>query len=46
MFCAPAPAAWSAINGRIVVREGRLATIDLPIVLEQHNRLARVLAEG
>jgi cytosine/adenosine deaminase-related metal-dependent hydrolase len=46
VFCAPANAAFSAINGRIVVREGRLATIDLPVVLERHNRLARELANG
>jgi cytosine/adenosine deaminase-related metal-dependent hydrolase len=46
VFCAPAAARWSAINGRMVVREGRLATIDLPVVLENHNRLARELAAG
>jgi 8-oxoguanine deaminase len=40
VFCAPTAAAWSVINGRIVVREGRLTTIDLPLVLERHNRLA------
>jgi len=46
VFCAPAAAQWSAINGRMVVRDGRLATIDLPVVLERHNRLARELAAG
>ena len=46
VFCAPANAAFSAITGRIVVREGRLATIDLPVVPERHNRLARELANG
>jgi hypothetical protein len=34
------------INGRIVVREGRLTTIDLPGVLERHGRLARELVRG
>jgi len=29
-----------------VVEEGRLATVDLAQVVELHNRLARVLAEG
>ena len=33
-------------NGRIVIREGRLTTIDLPVVLERHNRLARELVSG
>jgi cytosine/adenosine deaminase-related metal-dependent hydrolase len=46
VFCAPATAAWSVINGRVVVREGRLATIDLPVVLERHNHLARELCRG
>lgn len=46
VFCAPATAAWSAINGRVVVREGRLATLDLPVVIERHNRLARELVRG
>jgi len=46
VFCAPATAACSAINGRIVVRDGRIATVDLPVVLEEHNRLARVLVTG
>jgi 8-oxoguanine deaminase len=43
VFCTPGNAALSVINGRIVVRDGRLTTIDLPMVVEQHNRLAREL---
>jgi 8-oxoguanine deaminase len=46
VFCAPAAAAWTAINGKLVVREGRLATVDLPVVLERHRRLAAELAAG
>jgi len=34
------------VNGRVVVRDGQLATIDLPVHLERHNRLARELAES
>jgi cytosine/adenosine deaminase-related metal-dependent hydrolase len=44
-FCAPPSVAWSVIDGRIVVREGKLATLDLPPHLERHNRLARALLE-
>ena len=44
-FCAPSSVAWSVIDGRIVVREGKLATLDLPPHLERHNRLARALLE-
>jgi 8-oxoguanine deaminase len=46
VFCAPAHVAWSVINGRAVVRDGRVTTIDLPRVVEQHNRLARELVRG
>jgi hypothetical protein len=31
------------INGRVVIREGTLATIDLPPHIERHNRLAAAL---
>jgi hypothetical protein len=32
------------VNGRGVVRGGRLTSIDLPRVIETQNRLARALA--
>jgi 8-oxoguanine deaminase len=43
VLCAPAGVALSVINGRVVVKEGRLTTIDLPVLIETHNRLARAL---
>jgi 8-oxoguanine deaminase len=46
VFCAPGEVALSVIDGRVVVREGRLATLDLPVLIERHNRLARVLVGG
>ena len=46
VFCAPAQAGLCVINGRIVVREGRLTTVDLPVLIERHNALARRLAAG
>jgi len=46
VFCAPAQTAFTVIDGRVVVRQGRLSTIDLPVVLEQHNRLAAQLVRG
>jgi len=33
------------VNGRVVVREGQLATLDLGPLLERHNRLALELAQ-
>ena len=44
LLCASPQAAWTIVNGRVVVREGQLATLDLGPVLERHNQLARQLA--
>ncbi|VVE29686.1 8-oxoguanine deaminase [Pandoraea terrigena] len=46
VFCNPGHAAYSVVNGRVVVREGRLATLDLPSLVTRHNTLARQLAEA
>lgn len=46
VFCTPARVSWSIINGRVVVREGRLITLDLPTHVERHIRLARRLVRG
>ena len=43
LLCAPAPAAFTIVNGRVVVREGQLATLDLGPLIERHNTLARQL---
>ena len=46
VFCAPGEVALSVINGRVIVRDGRFATLDLPVLIERHNRLARQLVGG
>ncbi|VVD73780.1 8-oxoguanine deaminase [Pandoraea capi] len=46
VFCNPGQAAYSVVNGRVVVREGRLETLDLPSLVTRHNVLARQLAEA
>ncbi len=33
----------SMINGRVVVRDGELQTVDLPVLVEQHNAISRRL---
>jgi 8-oxoguanine deaminase len=40
LLCASSQAAYTIVNGQVVVREGRLATLDLVPLLERHNRLA------
>ncbi len=36
----------AVVNGRMIVRDGRLATLELPRLVEQHNRLSRTLVNG
>ena len=44
LLCASPNAAYTVVNGRVVVREGRLATLELGPLIEHHNRLALQLA--
>jgi cytosine/adenosine deaminase-related metal-dependent hydrolase len=46
VFCTPSRVALSVINGRIVVQEGQLTTLELGPVIERHNKLALELANG
>lgn len=46
VFCNPGQVAYSIINGKVVVRDGQLTTLDLPAVIERHNRLAHQLVAG
>jgi len=45
LLCASPQAAYTVVNGRVVVREGQLATVDLGPLLERHNQLAITLAQ-
>ncbi|NUT63774.1 8-oxoguanine deaminase [Herbaspirillum sp. C9C3] len=46
VFCTPANVDTSIINGRVIVREGQLTTIELGTVLERHNHLSLELAQA
>jgi cytosine/adenosine deaminase-related metal-dependent hydrolase len=46
LLCASAQAAYTVVNGRVVVRQGQLTTLDLGPLLERHNRLALQLAQA
>jgi len=46
LLCASAQAAYTVVNGRVVVRQGELTTVDLGPLLEKHNRLALQLAQA
>jgi cytosine/adenosine deaminase-related metal-dependent hydrolase len=42
-FCHVPSVRHSVVNGRVVVRDGRLVTLDLPRLVERHNQLAAAL---
>ena len=44
VFCAPQKAHYTVINGRVVVDQGNITTVDMGPVIEQHNRCSFNLA--
>ncbi len=46
LLCASPQAACTVVHGRVVVRDGQLATVDAGPLVERHNRLALQLAEA
>ena len=46
LLCASPQAAYAVVNGKVVVCQGRLMTLELEPLVERHNRLAVQLAEG
>jgi cytosine/adenosine deaminase-related metal-dependent hydrolase len=45
VFCAPQKVDLSVINGKVVVQDGHLTTLDLGPVIERHNRISRQMLE-
>lgn len=46
LLCASPQAAYTVVNGRVVVRQGRLTTVDLGPLIERHNALAVQLVQS
>ena len=46
VFAAPTRAAYTMVNGKLVVREGRLQTVDERKLAARHNVLAAKLVDG
>jgi cytosine/adenosine deaminase-related metal-dependent hydrolase len=46
IFCAPQQVDLSVINGRVVVEDGELRTVDLGPIIERHNRISQQLIHG
>ena len=46
LLCSSSQARTTIVNGRVVVRDGQLTSVDLGPLLERHNQLARLLVSG
>ena len=46
LFCAPQTADDTVVNGKFVVKNGEVVTVDMWRVVEQHNRIAKALVAG
>lgn len=46
LFCHVPRVRHTIVNGKVVVRDGQLTTVDLPTLIERHNRLARQLVQA
>lgn len=46
LFCHSGHVDYSFINGKKVVDQGRLTTLEIEPLVEQHNRLAKTLVDG
>jgi cytosine/adenosine deaminase-related metal-dependent hydrolase len=46
IFCHPQRVDLSVINGKVVIEDGRLLTLELEPLIERHNRISHMLARG
>jgi cytosine/adenosine deaminase-related metal-dependent hydrolase len=46
VFCRPGSVDLNIINGRVRIRDGAFVDVDLPKLIERHNRIARALARN
>jgi 8-oxoguanine deaminase len=44
LLCASPQAAYTVVNGRVVVQQGRLTTLEIEPLIEAHNAYAQALA--
>ena len=46
VFCAPSRVWLSIVDGRVLVRDGELTSVDVAVLSQRHNALARKLVRG
>jgi 8-oxoguanine deaminase len=45
VFCRPSQVDYTVVGGKFVVKEGKLATVDLPLLIEAHNKASNRLLQ-
>jgi 8-oxoguanine deaminase len=45
LLCSSDNADYTIVNGRVIVREGHLTSLDVGLLVERHNQLAVQLTE-
>lgn len=45
LFCAPQNVSFALVNGRVLVQDGHIKSLELPGLIERHNRAARALLQ-
>lgn len=46
LFCAPQTAAVTAVQGRVIVKDGQMLTVDTGQLIERHNQIAHAMVNG
>lgn len=46
LFAQPGRVDWNVVHGRVIVQDGQLLTVDVPGLVERHNRAAKRLVAG
>jgi 8-oxoguanine deaminase len=46
LFCQPQNVALSVINGRIIVQDGRITTLEMEPIIEKHNKISKAMIRG
>lgn len=46
VFCSPHSARTTVIHGKVIVEDGRIATMDIDPVVREHNRMSQELASA
>lgn len=41
VFCTPPNADWTVVDGKVIVKDGQMQTLDLPIAMEKLNKISR-----